>query len=72
MSELLIISLPKKLALTEHISKTKQRISKWTKSPDESFNEKMDAVQLKKCERSEKEYLYHYVIARGANSDRKR
>ena len=71
MSESKIINLPKKLPLAERISEVRQIISEWTKSLNIPFNEKRDAVQLEKCERNKKEYLYHYIIVRGTKSYRK-
>ncbi len=71
MSESKTINLPKKLSLAVQISEAKQIISEWTKSLNVPFNEKRDAIQLEKCERSRKEYCYHYVIARGTKSYRK-
>ncbi|NQT57066.1 MAG: hypothetical protein HQ551_12655 [Desulfobacteraceae bacterium] len=68
MSESKIINLPKKLPLAERISEAKQIISEWTKSLNIPFNEKIDAIQLKKCERNKKEYLYHYIIACGTKN----
>lgn len=72
MSESTIISVPKKLPLHKQITNAKKKISKWTDSLDEPFDDKMDAVQLTKIERNEKEFLYQYIIIRGAKISRKR
>jgi hypothetical protein len=72
MSESTIISIPKKLPLAKRISNAKKKISKWTDSLDKPFDDKTDAVQLTKFERKEKEFLYQYIIVRGAKISRKR
>lgn len=72
MSESTTISIPKRLPLAERISNAKKKIAKWTDSLDKPFDDKADAVQLKKFERNEKEFRYQYIIVRGVKASRKR
>ena len=72
MPEYTTISIPKKLPLAERISNAKKKISKWTESLDKPFDEKADAIQLKKFERNENEFRYQYIIVRGVKASRKR
>jgi len=72
LSESIIISIPKKLPLAERISNAKKKISRWTDSLDKPFDDKTDAVQLKKFEKNEKEFVYQYIIVREVKISRKR
>lgn len=57
-----IITLPKTMPLIERIPEVSKQIFEWLESRDESFNDLTDIVRLKKCEKSSKEYSYHYEI----------
>jgi len=72
MPESTTISIPKKLPLSERILNAKKKISTWTDSLDKPFDEKADAVQLKKIEKHEEEFRYEYIIVRGVKTSRKR
>ena len=72
MSESTTISISKKLPLAKRISNAKKKISKWTDSLDNPFDDKTDAIQLTKFDRNDDEFLYQYIIVRGAKISRKR
>jgi hypothetical protein len=55
------------MPLTERISEVSKQIFEWLESRDESFNDLTDIVRLKKCEKSSKEYSYHYQILKRKN-----
>jgi hypothetical protein len=64
MPESLDIILPRDMPLPLRIAEVKRQITEWTKSLDEPFNFRTDALQLVKCELVEEGYRYAYLIER--------
>jgi hypothetical protein len=61
------ITLPKSMSITKRISEANKRISEWIMSLEVPFDFEKDDIRLKKCERDNDKFSYHYTIARGVN-----
>ena len=64
MAETTTIILPRSMSLIDRISEVRKRLTAWTSSLPESFNDETDALRMKKCEQKDEVYIYHYIIDR--------
>jgi hypothetical protein len=64
MLESKIIILPRTMSLVKRISEVSTQIRGWLKSVDQPLDDVKGKLQLRKCERNNREYCYHYSIIR--------
>ena len=60
--ESLTINLPKSMPLGNKLAEVSRQISEWLESLEKPFNHK--TLRLKKIDKSDKDYIYHYEIQR--------
>ena len=66
MHEFITISLPTTMPLIERLSEANRQLSEWLESLENPFDIETDTFELKKCNRTDNEYSYHYTIIRGS------
>ncbi|MBW1999252.1 MAG: hypothetical protein JRJ29_14995 [Deltaproteobacteria bacterium] len=62
MSESKVITVPASMSLKEQIAEVNRQITKWLESLNEPFESGADLLRLKKCERKDGTYTFHYEI----------
>ncbi len=60
--EKIIVTLPKKVSLTQRISEASIRVREWLKDLEVAYNDEKDKLQLSRWESKNNEYHYHYSI----------
>lgn len=69
VTESITIRLPRTMPRTKRVSEVNRQISEWLKSFEKPFNYKTNMLRLKKYEKSDREYMYHYEVHRLVEED---
>lgn len=62
MPESKVITIPASMPLKEQIAEVNRQITKWLETLSEPFESGADLLRLKKCERKDGKYNFHYEI----------
>jgi hypothetical protein len=62
------IAVSKRTPLSNRVSETGRGVRDWLKALDLPFDHTVDKLQLKKLERKQGQWVYHYGIIRGTPS----
>lgn len=62
MSESKVITISASMPLKDQIAEVNRQITKWLESLNEPFESGADLLRLKKCERKDGKYNFHYEI----------